>query len=186
MKINCLTDTTFKNQNQLIPPVNEYKYLGIEFNDSWNSKAFFKTKKTKAYKIYLRCYSLPNLKKKKIVISTRKFKPIQQVIDAATQQLAKYKESVTMNYASETIEHILLECSQWQALQTDIPAKYISFIEKKIRYAPPTIDSNVLCAKTTPTKTKFLNAIALLRNPMLNSIMLVSIPRSNYQQVHIL
>ncbi|PVU89427.1 hypothetical protein BB561_005357 [Smittium simulii] len=56
MAINCSTDTTFKIQNQLIPSVNKYKYLGIEFNDQWNNKAVFKAKKIKRFKSYMGCY----------------------------------------------------------------------------------------------------------------------------------
>ncbi|PVU86850.1 hypothetical protein BB561_006525 [Smittium simulii] len=116
--INCSTDTTFKIQNRLIPSVKEYKYLGIEFNDQWNNKAFFKAKKIKTFKSYMGCYSI--LKKNdistkfKIMIikaiiqavvtyggelfrmSDTRCKPIQQVVEAATQTLAKCGKPAAM------------------------------------------------------------------------------------------
>ncbi|PVU97630.1 hypothetical protein BB561_000437 [Smittium simulii] len=116
--INCSTDTTFKIQNQLILSVNEYKYLGIEFNDEWNNKSFFKAKKTKKFKSYMGCYSILKTndmptKFKVIVIKTIKqavatyggelfemlaarCKLLQQVVDAATRTLAKCRKSATM------------------------------------------------------------------------------------------
>ncbi|PVU87967.1 hypothetical protein BB561_006093 [Smittium simulii] len=92
------------------PTVNKYKYLGIEFNDQWNNKAFFKAKKIKAFKGYMRCYSIlkrndiPSKFKimfatyggKLLRMSATRCKPIQQVVDAATQTLAKCGKSAAM------------------------------------------------------------------------------------------
>ncbi|PVU88442.1 hypothetical protein BB561_005859, partial [Smittium simulii] len=118
MAINCSTDITFKIQNQLIPSVKEYKYLGIEFNHKWNNKAFFKAKKIKTFKSYMGCYSIlkrndmPTKFKVMVIkaiiqavatyggelfgMSATRCKPIQQVVDAATRTLAKCGKSAAM------------------------------------------------------------------------------------------
>ncbi|PVU93761.1 hypothetical protein BB561_003049, partial [Smittium simulii] len=294
LAINCSTDTTFKIQNQLISSVKEYKYLGIEFNDQWNNKAFFKAKKIKTFKSYMGCYiilkrnDIPSKLKVMVIkaviqavatyggklfgMSATLCKPIQQEVDAATRTLAKCGKSAAMirlrqelsltdlniktavararafgkwaslrtwisdlikcaykhrcdtwtarsyiksdfiekrfieeypfckKIAPETIEHMLLKCSRWQALQADMLAQYIN-IMIKVATKPPLLpasistrlvgklpeevlklsstrirkDPTVFCVKTTLETVKFLNAIALPRYLMLNSIRLVLI-----------
>ncbi|PVU86075.1 hypothetical protein BB561_006823, partial [Smittium simulii] len=106
------------------------------------------------------------------------------------------------NIAPETIEHMLLECSRWQALRADIIAQYINIYRAQVAKKPPLLsasismrlfgkllgeelkisstrirkDPTVLCVKTTLATAKFLNAIALPRYLMLYSIRLVPIP----------
>ncbi|PVU92977.1 hypothetical protein BB561_003526 [Smittium simulii] len=106
------------------------------------------------------------------------------------------------NIAPETIEHILLECSRWQALRADILAQYINIYRAQVATKPPLLpasismrlvgkllgeelklsstrirkDPTVLCVKTTLATAKFFNAIALPRYLMLNSIRLAPIP----------
>ncbi|PVU86562.1 hypothetical protein BB561_006662, partial [Smittium simulii] len=83
------------------------------------------------------------------------------------------------NIAPETIEHMLLECSRWQALRADILAQYINIyiLRKGVKTTSTRIrkNPNVLCVKTTLATAKFLNAISLTRYIMLNSIRLVPI-----------
>ncbi|PVU96037.1 hypothetical protein BB561_001438 [Smittium simulii] len=105
------------------------------------------------------------------------------------------------NIFPETIEHILLECSRWQALRADILAQYINIYRAQVATKPPLLPAsismrlfskllgeelklsstmvrknpNVLCVKTTLITAKFLKAIALLCYLMLNSIRLVII-----------
>ncbi|PVU91307.1 hypothetical protein BB561_004476 [Smittium simulii] len=69
-----------KITNKILP---KYKYLGIEFKDQWNNKAFFKAKKTKTFKSYMECYSIL----KKNYMSTN-FKVM--VIKAIIQAVATY------------------------------------------------------------------------------------------------
>ncbi|PVU97120.1 hypothetical protein BB561_000760 [Smittium simulii] len=99
------------------------------------------------------------------------------------------------NIAPETIEHMLLECSQWQALRADILAQYINIYRAQVATKPPLLpasislrlvgkllgeelklsstrirkDPTVLCVKTTLATAKFLNAIALPHYLMLNN-----------------
>ncbi|PVU87687.1 hypothetical protein BB561_006223, partial [Smittium simulii] len=106
------------------------------------------------------------------------------------------------NIAPETIEHMLLKCSRWQALRADILAQYINIYRAQVETKPPILpasismrlvgkllgeelklsstrirkDPTVLCVKTTLATAKFLNAIALPRYLMLNSIRLAPIP----------
>ncbi|PVU97267.1 hypothetical protein BB561_000672 [Smittium simulii] len=106
------------------------------------------------------------------------------------------------NIAPETIEHMILECSRWQALRADILAQYINIYRAQVATKPPLLsasismrlvgkllgeelklsstrickDPTVLCVKTTLATAKFLNAIALSRYLMFNSIRLASIP----------
>ncbi|PVU93642.1 hypothetical protein BB561_003137 [Smittium simulii] len=313
--------------------VKEYKYLGIEFNDEWNNKAFFKAKKIKTFKSYMGCYSIlkrndiPSKFKVMVIkaiiqavatyggelfgMSATRCKPIQQVVDAATRALAKCGKSAAMvrliqelsltdlniktavartrafgkwanlrtwisdlikcpfkhrsdtvedtscnwmelelvypelkthinyvfkirngtywtarryaksgfiekrfieecpfcrNIAPKTIEHMLLECSQWKALRANILAQYINIYRAQVATKPPLLpasismrlvgkllgeelklsstrickDPTVLCVKTTLATAKFLNAIALPRHLMLNSIRLVPIPPSQF------
>ncbi|PVU97611.1 hypothetical protein BB561_000458 [Smittium simulii] len=106
------------------------------------------------------------------------------------------------NIAPETIEHMLLECSRWQALRADTLAQYINIYRAQVATKPPILpasismrlvgkllgeelklsstrirkDPTVLCVKTTLATAKFLNAIALPRYLMLYSIRLAPIP----------
>ncbi|PVU87240.1 hypothetical protein BB561_006415 [Smittium simulii] len=83
------------------------------------------------------------------------------------------------NIAIKTIEHMLLECSRWQALRADILAQYINIYRaQELKLSSTRIRKNptVLCVKTTLATAKFFNAIALPRYLMLNSIRLVPIP----------
>ncbi|PVU90628.1 hypothetical protein BB561_004801 [Smittium simulii] len=82
------------------------------------------------------------------------------------------------NIAPETIEHMLLECSRWQALRANILAQYINIYRaQELMLSSTRIckDPTVLCVKTTLGTEKFLNAIALPRYLMLNSILLATI-----------
>ncbi|PVU90894.1 hypothetical protein BB561_004658, partial [Smittium simulii] len=91
------------------------------------------------------------------------------------------------NIAPETIEHMLLECSRWQALRAKILSNYIKTyklqlalthkslpasisIREELKLSSTRIrkDPTVLCVKTTLATAKFLNAIALPRYLMLN------------------
>ncbi|PVU89997.1 hypothetical protein BB561_005073 [Smittium simulii] len=273
--------------------VNEYKYLGIEFNDQWNNKAFFKAKKIKTFKSYMGCYSILKRndirsKFKVMVIkaiiqavatyggelfgmSATQCKPIQQAMVRPRQELSltdlniktavartrafgkwsglktwisdlikcpykhrcdtwagtscnwmglelvypelkthinyvfkirngtywaarRYAKSgfiekrfieecpFCRNIAPETIEHILLECSQWQALQANIIAQYINIYraqllgeELKLSSIRIRKDPSVTCVKTTLATAKFLNAIAPSSYIMLNIIKIVLI-----------
>ncbi|PVU95800.1 hypothetical protein BB561_001596 [Smittium simulii] len=100
MAINCSTDTTFKIQNQLIPSVKKYKYLGIEFNDEWNNKAFFKAKKIKTFKSYMGCYSILKRNdipsKFKVMVTKAIIQAVETYVHAATQTLAKCGKSAAM------------------------------------------------------------------------------------------
>ncbi|PVU91669.1 hypothetical protein BB561_004262 [Smittium simulii] len=113
-----------------------------------------------------------------------------QIVDSATQTLSGFIEKrfieecpFCRNIAPETIEHMLLECSRWQALRADILAQYINIYraqllgeELKLSSTRIRKDPTVLCVKTTLATAKFLNAIALPRYLMLNSIRLAPIP----------
>ncbi|PVU86420.1 hypothetical protein BB561_006712, partial [Smittium simulii] len=166
----------------------QYKYLGIEFNNEWNNKAFFKAKKIKAFKSYTGCCSILKrtdiLTKFKVMVikaiiqvvatyggnffgmSATRCKPIQQVVDAATQTLKNIA-------ATETGEKKppLLPDSILMGLVGKLQGEDLKHISKKICNAP-----TVLCVKTTLAIAKFLNAIALSRYLMLNSIRLIPIP----------
>ncbi|PVU96401.1 hypothetical protein BB561_001187 [Smittium simulii] len=87
MAINCSADTTFKIQNQLIPSVKEYKYLGIE-NDMPTK---FKVIVIKAIILAVATYG-----GELFGMSATRCKPIQQVVDAATRTLAKCGKSAAM------------------------------------------------------------------------------------------
>ncbi|PVU90904.1 hypothetical protein BB561_004668, partial [Smittium simulii] len=106
------------------------------------------------------------------------------------------------NITPETIEHMLLRCSQCQALQADILAQYISIYNTQVATKPPLLPASIsmrlvgkllgeelklpstricknmtaLYVKNTLVTAKFLNAIALPRYLMLNSIRLAPIP----------
>ncbi|PVU93507.1 hypothetical protein BB561_003245 [Smittium simulii] len=106
----------------------------------------------------------------------------------------------------EIIKHMLLECSRWQALRTDILAQYINIyrgqvasntlllpalismrlvgklVGEELKLSSTRIhkDPTVLCVKTTLATAKFLNAISLPRYLMLNSIRLVPIYRNQF------
>ncbi|PVU86183.1 hypothetical protein BB561_006790 [Smittium simulii] len=106
------------------------------------------------------------------------------------------------NIAPETIEHMLIKCSQWQALRADILPRYINIYRAQVATKPPLLpalismrlvgkllgeelklsstrickDSTVLCVNTKLVASKLLNAITLLRYLMLNSIRLAQIP----------
>ncbi|PVU93375.1 hypothetical protein BB561_003311 [Smittium simulii] len=97
------------------------------------------------------------------------------------------------NIAPETIEHLLLGCSRWQALQPGILAQYVSIYRAQVATKPPLLpasismrlvgkllgkeliikstsicmDPTILCVKTTLEKVKFSNTIALPRYLML-------------------
>ncbi|PVU95037.1 hypothetical protein BB561_002098 [Smittium simulii] len=118
------------------------------------------------------------------------------------------------NIAPETIEHMLLECSRWQALRADILAQYINIYRAQVATNPLLLSASIsmrlvckllgkglklsstnicknttlICVKTTLATAKFLNANILLRYIMLNSLRLVSIPLYQFPQgfnVHI-
>ncbi|PVU97126.1 hypothetical protein BB561_000748 [Smittium simulii] len=85
------------------------------------------------------------------------------------------------NIAPETIEHMLLECSRWQALRADILAQYINIYRAQVATKPPLLpasismmlvgkplgkelkltstrifkNSTILCVKTTLATAKF-------------------------------
>ncbi|PVU91787.1 hypothetical protein BB561_004197, partial [Smittium simulii] len=95
---------------------------------------------------------------------------------------------------------------RWQALRADILAQYINIYRAQVATQPPLLpasismrlvgkllgeelklsstrickDPTVLCVKTTLATAKFLNAIALPRYLMLNSIRLVPISPNQY------
>ncbi|PVU87703.1 hypothetical protein BB561_006208, partial [Smittium simulii] len=124
---------------------------------------------------------------------------------AAIQSLVLLKKNLLKNaHSAETIEHMLLECSQWQAPQADILAQYINIYRAQVATKSPVLptsipmrlfdkfvgeelklpstrirkDPTVLCVKTTLATAKFLNAIALPRYLILKIIMLVPIPQN--------
>ncbi|PVU91073.1 hypothetical protein BB561_004570, partial [Smittium simulii] len=90
--------------------------------------------------------------------------------------------------------HMLLECSRWQALRADILAQYIHIYTVQVATKPPLLPASIsmrevktfkykdlqgsdcTLVKTTLKTSNFLNAIALPRYLMLNSIILASIP----------
>ncbi|PVU90868.1 hypothetical protein BB561_004673 [Smittium simulii] len=47
------------------------------------------------------------------------------------------------NIAPETIEHMLLECSRWQALRADILAQYISIYRAQLATKPPLLPASI-------------------------------------------
>ncbi|PVU89075.1 hypothetical protein BB561_005564 [Smittium simulii] len=46
------------------------------------------------------------------------------------------------NIAPETIEHMLLECSLWQALRVDILARYINIYRAQVATKPPLLPAS--------------------------------------------
>ncbi|PVU86468.1 hypothetical protein BB561_006695, partial [Smittium simulii] len=89
--------------------------------------------------------------------------------------------------APEAIEHMLLECSRWQALRADILAQYINIYRAQVETKPPLLpasismrlvgkllgeelklsstrickDPNVLCVKTTLATARSSNDVIL-------------------------
>ncbi|PVU85852.1 hypothetical protein BB561_006889, partial [Smittium simulii] len=47
------------------------------------------------------------------------------------------------NIAPETIEHMLLECSRWQALRADILAQYINIYRAQVATKPPILPASI-------------------------------------------
>ncbi|PVU89039.1 hypothetical protein BB561_005590, partial [Smittium simulii] len=47
------------------------------------------------------------------------------------------------NIAPETIEHMLLECSRWQALRADILAQYINIYRAQVATKPPLLPASI-------------------------------------------
>ncbi|PVU86325.1 hypothetical protein BB561_006743 [Smittium simulii] len=290
MSVNCTTSVLYKIQNKLIPSINDYKYLGIEFNDEWNNKAFFKAKKIKTFKSYMGCYSIlkrndmptkfkvmvikaiiqavatyggnflefqlldvnqynkvpgaipsaaaggpyHSAKRTRLeystVAKTGLIDPAQALVATGWMGLelvypelkahinyvfkipnrtcwaarrnakSEFIEKIFIeecpfcrNITPETITHMLIECSRWQALRADILAQYINIYRAQVATKPPLLpasismrlvgkllgickDPTVLCVKTTLATAKFFNAIALPRYLMLNSIILAPIP----------
>ncbi|PVU94700.1 hypothetical protein BB561_002333 [Smittium simulii] len=102
----------------------------------------------------------------------------------------------------ETVEDMSLEFGLWQALRACILAQYINIYIAQVATKPPILpasismrlvgkllgkelklsstrickDLTVLCVKTTLATANFLNAIAILRYPVLSSIILLPRP----------
>ncbi|PVU97451.1 hypothetical protein BB561_000548 [Smittium simulii] len=85
MAINCSADTTFKIQNQPIPTIKEYKCFGVELNNEWNSKSFFKAKKWRLLKVIwdatVMIQVFATYGGELFGMSATRCKPIQQVVD---------------------------------------------------------------------------------------------------------
>ncbi|PVU92197.1 hypothetical protein BB561_003987 [Smittium simulii] len=113
--------------------------------------------------------------------STTRCKPMQQVVDAACTTFSEECPFCRI-IKPETIEHILLECTQWKALRADILSNYIQTYKLQLALTPKLLpasismrlvgkllgeelklssteirkDPNVLCVKTTLATAKFL------------------------------
>ncbi|PVU86651.1 hypothetical protein BB561_006612 [Smittium simulii] len=132
------------------------------------------------------------------VIPTTRCNPLQKIVYSATQNLAKFEKSVAMsgfiekkfnkecpfcrNIAPETIEHMIIElqvATKSPILPASISMRLVGKLlweELKLSSTRIRKDPYVLCVKTTQATAKFLNAIALPRYLMLNSIRLAPIP----------
>ncbi|PVU96950.1 hypothetical protein BB561_000863 [Smittium simulii] len=53
------------------------------------------------------------------------------------------ERSFCRNIAPETIEHMLLECSRWQALRADILAQYINMYRVQVETKPPLLPASI-------------------------------------------
>ncbi|PVU92805.1 hypothetical protein BB561_003615 [Smittium simulii] len=179
--INCSTDTAFKIQNQPIPYMGCYSIL--KRNDV--------PTKFKVMVIKEIIQAAGTYGGILFGMSATRCKPIQKVVDAATQTLAKCKELAAIdrlrqelsltdlniktavartrafgntrryaksgfiekrfieecpfcrNIAPETIEHMLLECSRWQALRADILAQYINIYRAQVATKPPLLPASI-------------------------------------------
>ncbi|PVU85862.1 hypothetical protein BB561_006886 [Smittium simulii] len=190
MAINCSTDTTFKIRNQLIPiqkndKLQIFKWIAdTEAGTSCNwmgLKLVYPELKTHINYVF-------------IILNKTYWAAGRYANSGFIEKRFIEERPFCRNIAPETIEHMLLECSLWQALRADMLAQYINIYRTQVATKPPLLpasismrlvgkllgeelklestrirkDPSVLCVKTTLETAKFLNAIALPRYLMLN------------------
>ncbi|PVU95652.1 hypothetical protein BB561_001674 [Smittium simulii] len=78
------------------------------------------------------------------------------------------------NIAPETIEHMLLECSRWQALRADILAQYINIYRAQVATKPPLLSVSIsmrLVGKLLGDELK-LSSTRIHKDPMYSALKL--------------